>query len=390
MGRREGSAMKPQSKLYDPDTERQLVGAALLDPALFANTINPSDFYLEDLRAVWQTGRELIQRGLTPDQVTLADALERKGAEIRRSFIASLVAENLSTGYVESWAATVREYAQRRRVFAVLQEGLVAAQNGADIETAIDGVLNGLERLLDDEAQQRRAAADTARSAKSLWAAAELIAAAFDGPRWAIKDLLPIGLTLLTGEALAGKSWLALQLATAAATSGTALDRRAEAGRVLYLAPDDGPRRLQERAVKQGMPRDAEISFATEWRAAGDPVVDLERVIREGHYRLVVLDTLSSLCNCTGDAAAQAAVIRHAALDAGTALLMVDRPAVRREILDRVSCDAALTLERTGPQSGVLHVTGRDVEPQELALDWQPATCTWQLAEEPGLARDRR
>jgi hypothetical protein len=378
------NAVTPQAKLYDRDTERQLVGAALLDPRLFADSIDPADFYLDDLRTVWETGRDLSRQGITPDQVTLADALERRGADIRRSFIASLAAENLSTGYAETWAATVRDYARRRRVFALLQDGLIGAQNGANLDATIDGVLAGLERLLDADARRRRDQAQAASLTKSHWSAAELLDTLFDGPLEAVKDLLPVGLTLLGGPAMSGKSWLALQFAIAVATGGSILGRQTEAGRVLYLAPDDEPRRVSARAAKQGMPRAAEIDFATEWRcAAHDPPLDLERVLGEGGYWLVVVDTLSGALG-TGALPVAASRIRRAALDAGAAVLAVDRPVIQQEILDRVSCDAILTLERAEDgKRGLLRVSGRDVEPHELPLDWEPVTCIWRLASDP-------
>jgi hypothetical protein len=52
------------------------------------------------------------------------------------------------------------------------------------------------------------------------WTVAELLAADFPEPRWAVPGLVPVGLCILAGRPKVGKSWLALQLACAVATDG--------------------------------------------------------------------------------------------------------------------------------------------------------------------------
>ena len=102
-------------------------------------------------------------------------------------------------------------------------------------------------------------------SAKPMtgWSAAELLAADFPEPTWAVPGFVPVGLTVLAGRPKVGKSWLALQIAIAKGTGGVALNQRVTPGRVLYLALEDNGRRLRDRAVKQGMPASATIRFET-------------------------------------------------------------------------------------------------------------------------------
>jgi hypothetical protein len=122
---------------------------------------------------------------------------------------------------------------------------------------------------------------------------AELYAADFPPPRFVVPDLLPAGLTILAGRPKLGKSWLALQVAAAVGASGSVLDQRADAGSVLYLALEDTPGRLKERALKQGIPAAAAITFHTEWAALSQQgLVDLLLAASAGH-RLIVIDTLS-------------------------------------------------------------------------------------------------
>ena len=81
------------------------------------------------------------------------------------------------------------------------------------------------------------------------WSAPQLLAADFPPLRWAVPNLLPEGCALLVGAPKVGKSWAALDIALAVAGGGLALGAlRVETGPVLYLALEDGPRRLADRS----------------------------------------------------------------------------------------------------------------------------------------------
>ncbi len=80
------------------------------------------------------------------------------------------------------------------------------------------------------------------------WSGPELLAEEFPPLRWIVPDLIPAGLSLLVGAPKVGKSWAALDVALAVAAGGKALGGIAvEAGGVLYLALEDGPRRVADR-----------------------------------------------------------------------------------------------------------------------------------------------
>src|SRR5690606_4426019 len=97
-------------------------------------------------------------------------------------------------------------------------------------------------------------ASDAAASVRTVWTLAELYAADFPPPHFVVPDLLPAGLTILAGRPKLGKSWLALQMTAAVGAGQTVLDQPAEGGRVLYLALEDTPGRLKDRALKQQIP----------------------------------------------------------------------------------------------------------------------------------------
>jgi len=129
---------------------------------------------------------------------------------------------------------------------------------------------------------------------KGRWTADELLSAQFPPIVWVVPDLLPEGLSFLAGRPKLGKSWLALQIARAVTCGGRFLSCTVAQGPVLYLALEDGKRRLQSRMRQQEWPASRHAVFYTTW--APLDAGGLEALCTEMDtmpYRLVVIDTLS-------------------------------------------------------------------------------------------------
>ena len=256
-----------------------------------------------------------------------------------------------------------------------------------------------------DPALIRLAAAD-APPLKTRWTTAELKAATFPETAWAVPGLIPVGLSFLAGRPKVGKSWLALQVAGAVGTGGMAFDRQVTGGRVLFLALEDSPRRLQKRLEAQHIPATAAVTFETSWRTFPDGgLADLQDEIEAGRYNLVILDTLSRLLGGADQAdVAEMTVIvgnlqRIAQLH-DLAILAIDHHRKASgmmsspidDILGSTAkaavADAALGLFREqGRHGATLKVTGRDLDEIELAIEWDATTCCWQLLGEAGEVR---
>ena len=112
-----------------------------------------------------------------------------------------------------------------------------------------------------------------------LWAthairASDLQAKAFEPLRYVLPGLIPEGASLLVGRPKLGKSWLALDLCIAIADERTTLGALQPAtGDVLYLALEDGERRLQRRMATllpnaNGWP--TRLTLATRWKRANE------------------------------------------------------------------------------------------------------------------------
>lgn len=234
---------------------------------------------------------------------------------------------------------------------------------------------------------------------RQVWSVADLLNTDFPDPIWAVPGLLPVGLVVLAGRPKLGKSWLALSIAVAVGCGGQVLGRQVEKGRVLYLALEDNPRRLQDRLRKQKAGAGAAIDFRFEWAPlTRQGTADLLQAINESGYSLVVIDTVSRALG-KADQLDQADMnvtfgsLQRLAMDKEICLLLVDHHRKSAggagDVIDDVMgatskagvADAALGLYRErGQATATLKVSGRDVDDQELALRWDVQLFCWQVA----------
>ena len=232
------------------------------------------------------------------------------------------------------------------------------------------------------------------------WTVKRLLTEELPIPRWLVDGLIPEGLTLLVGAPKTGKSWFALNLASAFGTAGRALgQRQVERAETLYLALEDTPQRLKGRVESLGIPRDAALSFILrrDWTERGAVAID-----RLNHYldaypdtKVIIIDTLERIrlggVSERGGYALDVAELAHLAglLDRGVSVLALhhDRKGGRgADILDRVSgtkgitgtADTILILDKNRDDGKAeLYVTGRDVADTRLALAFNGEVGSW-------------
>ncbi|MCG3041934.1 AAA family ATPase [Streptomyces sp. S1A] len=241
---------------------------------------------------------------------------------------------------------------------------------------------------------------------RTAWTADQLMAAEFPEPRWAVPGILSEGVNLLAGPPKVGKSWLSLGLGLSVAAGGKAMDAvPVEGGPVLYLALEDTPRRLQTRMRKLlgGRPAPAGLTLVTECPPLPQGGNEAIAGWLDNHpdARMVVIDVFAKMRGPSAPGAsaydADYAAVGHAKRIAdhyGVAVVLVHhvRKAGSDDFLTEVSgtnglagaADATLVLKRArGKADGVLHVTGRDVDEAEYALQFHAAAGAWQLLEGP-------
>lgn len=210
--------------------------------------------------------------------------------------------------------------------------------------------------------------------------------------RWAVPGLIPEGFGLLIGPPKAGKSWAALSVSLSVASGSLAFGNVSvgPARPVLYLALEDGDRRLQERCrlLLNETPIPASLNYAT--RATPTECVSLVRwwmSTNGSQSPLVVLDTLGKVSppSAPGESAYGrdyriGGTLKQLVDDhPGSTLVAVhhDRKASSDDFVDSVSgthglagaADFVLVLDRKRQEEdAVLKVTGRDVREAEYAM----------------------
>lgn len=233
---------------------------------------------------------------------------------------------------------------------------------------------------------------------KVIWTVADLMTTEFPPVKWLIESLLTVGLVVLAGRPKLGKSWFALQLAIAVALGGMVLGRRVNPGKVLYLALEDNPRRLQDRLRKQRATVNAAIDFRFEWQPlTKGGTADLMTAINEQGYSLIIIDTISRALG-HADQLDQADMnvtfgsLQRLAMEKDVCVLLIDHHRKSAggagDVIDDVMgatskvgvADAAIGIYRERGQSGAtLKISGRDVDDQELAIQFDSELFTWQL-----------
>jgi hypothetical protein len=220
-------------------------------------------------------------------------------------------------------------------------------------------------------------------------------------PKWAIENLIPEGISLLAGAPKLGKSWFCLDICLAVAFGGIAVGHLpVEKGEALYLALEDNRRRIKKRIRKilQNQSPPAGLHIYTNFpRVHEGGASILEKFIRDHpNIRLVVIDTLAKIKkpgkgkDIYHEDYAAICQFKDIADKYGVAIVLVHhtRKSKSDDIFETISgstgltgaVDTALVLNRgRGAADAVLHLTGRDVEEQELALQWKEDNCTWLL-----------
>lgn len=233
-----------------------------------------------------------------------------------------------------------------------------------------------------------------------MFSADWLMAQSFPPTQYVVPGVFPEGLTLLVAAPKIGKSWMVLGLGAAAAAGSYAFGHiKVQPRPVLYLALEDGQRRLQGRLSSLEIVSPPKgLHFITQLPKHG-PIPAIETFL-ERHQDaapLVILDTLGKVMppayanETTYQRDYRVAGALKAAVDAvpGASLIGVHhtRKAASDDFLDSVSgtqgiagaADTIAVLKRDREATGaILQVTSRDAREGSYALTLDE-TGAWEL-----------
>jgi hypothetical protein len=267
-----------------------------------------------------------------------------------------------------------------------------------DIRRELDGGANitVLKRKVKEEPKPPPAFTDF------IISAVELEAAHYDPPKYVVQDILPVGLAILSAPPKIGKTWMDMSMADAVASGGAFGGcKPVNKGDVLLLDLEGNRRRAQIRfkKLRQGDKAPAGLDIANEWPRMDRGGVDLIREWAKARRnpRLVVIDIWvkfrpprpknADAYQFDYDCVKELQELAH---ELGLAIIIVhhNRKAQDTDWLNEISgsqgiaggADTIIIIKRDrAAADAVLHVTGRDVEEQELALSFDKDTGRWTI-----------
>lgn len=233
----------------------------------------------------------------------------------------------------------------------------------------------------------------------TTFSAAWLMEQEFPPVRYVVPGVIPEGLTLLVAAPKIGKSWMMLDLAIAAASGGSTLGalHLTHSRPVLYLALEDGPRRLQDRLNALDVTTAPDRLYFAVSVARDELLGTIERFMRDhaDDAPLVILDTLGKVMPAaqTGESDYQrdyriGGELKAVAdcVPAGSVIVVHHtRKASAEDFLDTVSgtqglagaADTILVLRRDRTQhTGSLSVTSRDAAEGEYQVTFTEGRWT--------------
>lgn len=128
--------------------------------------------------------------------------------------------------------------------------------------------------------------------------AEELALKTFPPLSWVVQDILPEGCYILSARPKVGKSWLALQTCLGVAFGSSVLGKQVSAGKAIYLALEDNPRRLQDRLaqLKPEGYATPNLILHTNWLSFDNGGLEkITELIQLQKPKIVVIDTLAKV-----------------------------------------------------------------------------------------------
>lgn len=194
-------------------------------------------------------------------------------------------------------------------------------------------------------------------------------------------------LVMLAGRPKSGKSWLLLQLAQAIDTGGQFLGRAATRARVLFVALEDGERRIHERLhIRKWRPETACFAFDM-FPLSGDGLTQIKASVEP--FDVVFIDTLRAACggadeNSNSEMGLLVQALADIAHDTQKTIIVAhhtrkggsDDPfeLIRGAGAIRAAYDIGLLVERKGKEpEAVLRVESRDVQADDMTIRFEPS-----------------
>lgn len=215
--------------------------------------------------------------------------------------------------------------------------------------------------------------------------------------KYAIKDLLPQGLAMLSGSMKIGKSWMTLDWCVRIAKGEKIWNFPTTKGTTLYLSLEDSNTRLQDRLLSVTDDVPPNIHFAISCKTIGNGLEEQIRSFVGEHPDtvLVAIDIFQKIRTTTeinyGGDYFETEILRMLANELGITILLVHhvRKKEDEDPFNMMSgsnglagcADTIFVLKKSKRCSSdaTLFCTGRDTEYREIDVHFVKETCTWDF-----------
>lgn len=228
--------------------------------------------------------------------------------------------------------------------------------------------------------------------APDLVAGDELFDRTFPPLKYVWDGLIALGhCVLLAGRPKSGKSWFLLQLAQAIDTGGKFVGRATKASKILYVALEDGQRRIHQRMhIRNWRPRATTFIFRL-LPLDGDGIKQIRAAIAAGGYEIVIIDTLRAAVSSSVDENSNAEMggvlneLAQLAHETETTIVVTHHTtktqtedpfdSVRGAGAIRGAYDLGLLIQRKQKErEALLCVESRDIEAEDMTISFEGAT----------------
>lgn len=275
----------------DDEAERAVLGALLLDAPAFqraALILRPEMFFAERHGLLFGAIADLASRSVTADPITIRDELGRRGNLDRAGgmeYIASLIDVVPTAANVEYHAQIVAEKARRRQIAAEMHRLHQAAHNGIPLES----IERDLAAAVASARAPRAGGAKQWRTLRDLLSEPEANSTPIAViPRCAFRGRV----TLFAAREKDGKSTFAAAGVAALTQSRPFLGEPVDRGTVLWIAAEEHPHDLAQRARDFGTDVDRLLVMACP--PPESLFADIRAAVETLKPTLVVVDTLAT------------------------------------------------------------------------------------------------
>ena len=231
------------------DFERAALGAVLLNPGNWESVavLRSDEFLLDSHRRIYARMADLAGSSRPIDMITLISELDRHRELQMVGDVAYIL--SLTEGLPDRPVDSVRHYVNEVRKCAGLRRIVHLADSIR--EQATDPVIkigDLRNRLLEAEREAAQYEAEAGVRITRVEDIPDPFACSSEEVGWVVHGLVPArGVTIIAGEAGAGKTWLALTLARAITFGDDFLGRRTLNTHVLYLDRENPLRLIRDR-----------------------------------------------------------------------------------------------------------------------------------------------